>query len=128
GRNTDVEAFIGWLRKFNEPRSLDQKAGFYGLDLYNLNGSIRAVLDYLDRIDPAAAKIARERYGCLKPWQNNPQAYGRMALSSGYARCENDVVAALRELLAQKLHYEAQDPDAFLDAAQNARLIRNAEA
>jgi len=127
-RNTDVEAFIGWLRKFNEPRSLDQKAGFYGLDLYNLNGSIRAVLDYLDRIDPAAAKIARERYGCLKPWRNNPQAYGRMALSSGYVRCENDVVAALRELLEQKLHYDAQDPDAFLDAAQNARLIRNAEA
>ncbi len=32
---------------------------FYGLDLYSLFTSIQAVLDYLDRVDPAAARVAR---------------------------------------------------------------------
>src|SRR3546814_3940166 len=87
-RNIEVESFIEWLRERNLKQLVPARAGFYGLDLYNLSASIRAVLDYLDRIDPEAAKIARQRYGCLTPWATEPQAYGRMALSSGYARCE----------------------------------------
>ena len=31
------------------------RAGFYGLDLYNMSASMAAVLAYLDRVDPAAA-------------------------------------------------------------------------
>ena len=35
----------------------------------------------LDRVDPQAAKIARHRYGCLTPWQEEPEAYGYRVLS-----------------------------------------------
>ena len=31
-------------------------AGFYGLDIYNMSGSIEAVLAYLDEHDPEAAR------------------------------------------------------------------------
>ena len=55
-------------------------AGFYGLDIYNMSGSIEAVLAYLDEHDPEAAAVARERYGCLTPWQADPAIYGRAAL------------------------------------------------
>jgi erythromycin esterase-like protein/glycerophosphoryl diester phosphodiesterase len=126
-RYTDVDAFVRWLRKHNADRPPQRRAGFYGLDLYNLSGSIRAVIDYLDKVDPEAAKVARERYGCLKPWQNEPQTYGRMALRSGYALCEKPIVKMLSELLEKQLRYAEQDREAFLDAAQNARLIRDAE-
>ena len=54
---------------------------FAGLDLYGLYNSIAAVLRYLDDVDPEAARVARERYGCLTPWQRDPAAYGRAALS-----------------------------------------------
>src|SRR5437016_980694 len=53
-RNADVLDFIGWLRAFNDERLQNQRAGFYGMDLYSLHGSIRAVLEYLDKIDHAA--------------------------------------------------------------------------
>src|SRR2546425_5075967 len=33
----------------------------------SLGTSIEAVLRYLDRVDPAAAAAARQRYGCLTP-------------------------------------------------------------
>ena len=115
-RNTDVEAFIEWMRAWNEGRPAEARTGFYGLDLYNLSGSIQAVLDYLDRVDPEAAKVARERYGCLTPWAKEPQGYGRMALTAGYSRCEQGVVRTLTEMLERRLEYTAQDGDSFLDA------------
>jgi protein-L-isoaspartate(D-aspartate) O-methyltransferase len=127
-RNTDVEDFVRWMRQRNVERPPEQQVGFYGLDLYNLIGSIRAVIDYLARIDPAAAAVARERYGCLQPWQNEPHTYGRMAVTSGYARCEEPVVRMLKDLLESRLDYSARDGEDFLDAAQNARLVRDAEA
>ena len=54
-RNREVLDFIEWLREFNlgidDPQ---RRVGFYGLDLYSVFTSIRAVLDYLDRMDPEA--------------------------------------------------------------------------
>jgi erythromycin esterase-like protein len=127
-RNTDVAAFLEWLRGWNADRPAEKRAAFYGLDLYNLSASIRSVLDYLARVDPDAAAIARERYGCLMPWASEPQTYGRMALSRGYGQCEEGVVKTLGELLARKLDYAGRDGESFLDASANARLVKNAEA
>mgnify|MGYP003654544669 CR=1 FL=1 len=127
-RNTDVQALIHWLRAHNgSVAHKGRRAGFYGLDLYNMSGSIGAVLDYLDRVDPEAARVARERYGCLTPWQKNPATYGRAALSRGYAECEQAVVEQCRDLMRKRLDYTEGDGDAFLDATQNARLISSAE-
>ncbi|HKY94698.1 MAG TPA: protein-L-isoaspartate(D-aspartate) O-methyltransferase, partial [Kiloniellales bacterium] len=127
-RNTDVAALVDWLHEHNG-RVTDRarRAGFYGLDIYNLSGSIAAVLAYLDRVDPKAAAVARERYGCLTPWQREPATYGRAVLSSGYRDCEDVVVEQCRELLQRRLDYEKEDPESFLDATQNARLVASAE-
>lgn len=126
-RNTEVAEFVGWLRGHNEQAADGAKAGFYGLDLYNMSGSIAALLTYLDEVDPQAAIVARERYGCLTPWQHEPATYGRAVLTSGYRKCEEEVVRQCRELLDRKLDYAPQDGESFLDAAQNARLIASAE-
>jgi erythromycin esterase-like protein len=127
-RNTDVDAFIHWLRRRNERvAELDARAGFYGLDIYNMSGSIAAVLEYLDKVDPEAAAVARERYGCLTPWQKEPSTYGRAVLTAGYRKCEQAVIDQCRELLQRRLEYSAEDGESFLDAAQNARLVASAE-
>jgi protein-L-isoaspartate(D-aspartate) O-methyltransferase len=126
-RNTDVAAFIGWMRSCNITRQAARRAGFYGLDIYNMSASIAAVLQYLDKVDPDAAAVARERYGCLTPWQREPSTYGRAILTESYRKCEGAVIAQLRDLLQQRLDYQARDGDSFLDAAQNARLIASAE-
>jgi erythromycin esterase-like protein len=127
-RNQDFAAFLAWLRHHNDTLAAERRAGFYGLDLYNLNGSIRAVIDYLDRVDPDAAAVARARYGCFAPFRDDPAHYGRLALTEGYARCEAAVVAMLTDLFARSRDYGSVEDDDFLDAAQNARLVANAEA
>ena len=127
-RNREVWDLVAWMRDYNARTGAPQNgAGFYGLDMYNMSGSIAAVIEYLQATDPEAAQVARERYGCLTPWQNEPSTYGRAALTSGYGRCENAVVAQCRELLERGLkRREREDPD-LLDAAQNARLVASAE-
>jgi erythromycin esterase-like protein len=126
-RNTEFDVFIRWLRRHNEGRSYERMAGFYGLDLYNLGGSMRAVIDYLDGVDPEAAKVARRRYGCLEPWSEDPAAYGRMAVTEGYGRCEVGVIEMLKDLMARRMECARPECDEWLDAAANARLVRNAE-
>src|SRR3954466_10182568 len=39
-RNREFDGFIRWMRQHNEQRPYEQMAGFYGLDLYNLSGSM----------------------------------------------------------------------------------------
>jgi erythromycin esterase-like protein len=127
-RNTDVDAFVAWLRGHNQARDYEDMCGFYGLDLYNLSGSMRAVIDFLDREDPEAAQLARKHYGCLEPWADNPARYGAIALSEGYARCEVGVQQMLGELSKRNFDCMTEDCDEWLDAAANARLVKNAEA
>ena len=127
-RNREVDDFIGWMRRHNERRDYAEMAGFYGLDLYNLSGSMRAVVDFLEQEDPQAAKLARKHYGCLEPWAENPARYGAIALSEGYARCEVGVLQMLRELGTRNFNCLSEECDEWLDAAANARLVKNAEA
>jgi erythromycin esterase-like protein len=127
-RNREVDAFVRWLRDYNLGHAYEDMAGFYGLDLYNLSGSMRAVIDFLEREDPESAKLARKRYGCLEPWAENPARYGAVALSEGYARCEVGVAEMMRELTQRNFNCLTEDCDEWLDAAANARLVKNAEA
>jgi protein-L-isoaspartate(D-aspartate) O-methyltransferase len=126
-RNTEVRDFVSWLRKHNGSIERNQRVAFHGLDLYSLYDSIRSVLNYLDEVDPESAKVARERYGCLTPWQRDPATYGHAALTGSYPTCESHVARALTDLLAKRRAYAERDGERFLDAEQNARLVANAE-
>jgi protein-L-isoaspartate(D-aspartate) O-methyltransferase len=127
-RNREVVELIAWLKSHNELIKDPQwRVGFHGLDLYSLYKSLDAVLHYLNDIDPKAAKIARERYACLSPWERDPALYGRAAISQGYAECERPVVAVLRDLLERRLDYARADGDRFFDATSNAHLVAAAE-
>ncbi len=126
-RNVEFQAFTDSLRHQNSLMDAKDRVRFYGLDLYNMNASIAAVLDYLDRVDSKASEVARKRYACLSPWSREPAAYGRAALTHGFAICQKSVTGILVDLLHKKLDYINRDGDQFFDAAQNARLVANAE-
>lgn len=126
-RNTVVADLVDRLREWNlSLAEADRQVSFHGLDMYNMSGSIAAVLAYLQAHDPEAAKVARERYGCLTPWQSDPAHYGRFALTTGFAACEQGVIAQCRELLGAALS-DHDDGMELLDAAMNARLVASAE-
>lgn len=126
-RNNEVRAFVDWMRKDNAGKPPERRTAFYGLDLYSLYTSIGEVLRYLDRVDPETASIARHRYGCLTPWQNDPAAYGHAALTGAYRTCEMNVVSMLKDILTKQNLYMAHDGERYNDVVNNARLVANAE-
>ena len=126
-RNREVADFVEWLRKHNAGVDARHRIAFHGLDLYSLYNSIRAVVRYLDDVDPATAHVARHRYACLTPWQSDPAVYGHAALTGRYQSCEREVVSMLTELLERERAYAERDGERFLDATQNARLVADAE-
>ena len=128
-RNADVLDFVGWLRAYNDAHASGATpVGFYGLDLYSLNASITAVLGYLDKVDPEAARRARYRYGCFEHFGEDTQAYGYAASIGLRKSCEDEVVSQLTELQRRAAEYAGRDgrvaPDEFFYAEQNARLVK----
>jgi len=138
-RNTDVLDFIGWLRNRNDSLRRGPEghpeggcpAGFYGLDLYSLNASRSAVLDYLRGHDPAVADKVAARYECFEFFGGDTQRYGLLAGSGMSGDCEKEVTAALTELHRGRHAFLSRDgskeADEFFDADQNARVVRDAE-
>lgn len=131
-RNTVVRDFVRDLKAYNEEVVAKSRAGFYGLDLYSLHGSIAAVIEYLEGVDPDAAQRARDRYGCLESPDSEPQRYGMEASFGVREPCEDEAVAQLVELLRRAGDYTHRDGenagDEFFFAEQNARLVVDAEA
>jgi len=131
-RNADVLDFVGWLRTHNDDCAKPtDRVGFYGLDLYSLHTSIKAVISYLEKVDPASVKRARHRYACFDQFGGDTQLYG-LATQAGRGRsCEQDAVNELVELQLRAARYLERDgqiaADELFAAEQNARLVRNAE-
>ncbi len=131
-RNADVLDFVGWLREHNDGQpSDDRKCGFYGLDLYSLHASIDAVLGYLGKVDPEAARRARQHYGCFDQFGRNTETYGWAAGFGIAPTCEQEVVNELVALRRNAMDYLQRDgqiaADSYFCAEQNALIIRDAE-
>lgn len=131
-RNREVWQFVKWLETFNRNLDLPRQAGFYGLDLYSLYRSARAVVDYLEGVDPEAARRARQRYACLDTGSDEEaQSYGLGVHIGAREDCTDEVVTQLMELREAGGRYQLADgllmADEQFQAEQNARVVRNAE-
>ncbi len=130
-RNMDVVDFVVWLKAHNDKLETNEKIGFYGIDLYSLHASMEAVLDYLKKVDPEAAKTARLRYECFDHFGEDAQSYGYAASYDQKFSCEDEAVKQLIELQQSAAEYANRygfaARDEYFFAEQNARLVKNAE-
>src|SRR5438270_1650876 len=92
---------------------------------------MRAVLDYLDKVDAEGARRARYRYSCFDHFGEDTQGYGYAAKFGLTKDCQKEVVAQLVEMRHRSADLASRDgrvePDEYLLAEQNARLVQNAE-
>ncbi|STX29375.1 erythromycin esterase [Legionella beliardensis] len=131
-RNTTMPPFMKWLREFNDNLPKENKIGFYGLDLYSLHASQEAVISYLMKVDPSAAKKAMERYACFDHQNLDPQSYGYLANLGIKKKCIKEALAVLMDLQQNAFEYLCQDgvviEEDYFFAAQNARIVKDAES
>jgi erythromycin esterase len=124
--NEEVAALAEWLRNHNHDLADSQKVGFYGLDVYSLWESMHAVLEYLQRVDGAAATAARRAFECFEPYSYEAEEYAR-ATAWLPNSCEDEVVTLLRKLRENAPAYENDSRETFFNAEQNALVAKNAE-
>jgi erythromycin esterase-like protein len=125
-RNADVAAFAEWLATWNAQRPADQRAGFYGLDLYSMHVAIRSLLSFLEDTDPAAAHTARALYAGL----DQVAAAGEHRLGLEVAAShEQEVIAQLVEMQRRHAARSGRTPagDGWFHAMQLAHVLQNAE-
>jgi erythromycin esterase-like protein len=121
--NWEIVALAEWLRQYNEGRR--EKAGFYGLDVYSLWDSMQAIIDYLEKTDPEAAKTAKQVYMCFEPYGEDVQAYA-WATTMVPNTCEEEVIELLSQIRSRVQQYP-RDMEATFNAEQNALVMVNAE-
>lgn len=125
--NEEVAEFARWLRAHNTGRPPTDRVGFYGLDVYSLWDSLRAILGYLEEHEPQHVKTALAAFRCFEPYAEDPQAYAR-ATRVVPLSCENAVVTMLGDLRATVASDGGSDRDAAFNAEQNAAVAAGAEA
>jgi erythromycin esterase len=127
--NHEIVELASWLREHNERLPDEEKAGFYGLDVYSLFESVGAILKQLEPY-PFLARKARLRYECFGRFHEDETAYARSLLQFPEG-CEKQALLSLQELLAARLDEPAAALAPFQDrlfsAEQNARTVANAE-
>lgn len=122
--NWEVAALAEWLREYNSHLAADKKVGFYGLDVYSLWDSMKAMMHYLETEDPEAAKSVKEAVKCFEPFNEDEQLYARASLKDH--RCRDEVVSLLREIRL-KAQFLDGDREAGFNTEQNALIAVNAE-
>lgn len=130
-RNEVFIEFVEWLHAWNADHLAHEHVGVYGLDLYSLTTSIRAVLDYLEQVDPAAAQRARYHYSCFEHFAEDTRAYGYAAAFGLTGTCEREAVNALVDLQQSAATWlrdvKGSGADEYFYIEQNAQLVKNAE-
>jgi erythromycin esterase-like protein len=122
--NWEVAALADWLRQHNATKSNEQKAGFYGLDVYSLWDSMYAMMDYLEKEDPQTALSVQKAMQCFEPFRENEQAYARYSLTEH--SCRDKVLEMLRQVRT-KAQFPDGDREAGFSTEQNAVIAVNAE-
>lgn len=125
--NEEIATFVDWLKKHNSNKTPDQKAGFYGIDMYSLWESIEEIIHYLTKTNPTGAdlELARKAFSCFEPFNGLPEHY---AISTAHFSqvCIDEVTHLLSSIRSHKNLY-TDDQESNLNLKMNALVAKNAE-
>jgi len=130
--NKETLNFLQWLKKYNQqlPEG-EQKVSIYGLDIYSFLQSKQLVIDYLQDYSPEAAQQARYRYQCFNRFNNDLHRYAKAVKANHSLSCETPVVKQYMDFSACRISCPGEhafiDREAFFNAQQNARIVKNSE-
>ncbi|MCC8426620.1 erythromycin esterase family protein [Mucilaginibacter sp. UR6-11] len=124
--NWEIAALAEWLKKYNTGLPANKKAGFYGLDVYSLWESMEYIMQYLQKTDPAALKVAENAYRCFEPYRKDEGRSYAHASAFVPELCQAEVVGLLKEIQRKLPQYNTDHENVF-SAEQNAMIAVNAE-
>lgn len=124
--NWETVALADWLQKHNAGLPVNDKVGFYGLDVYSLWESMECIMQYLEKNDPAALTIAENAYRCFEPFRKEEGSSYARAAQFVPDLCRFEVVHLLREIERRLPNYNTDHENVF-NTGQNALVAAHAE-
>jgi erythromycin esterase-like protein len=122
--NWEIAALSEWIKQHNQ--SQQNKAGFFGLDVYSLWESLNSIIGYLSKVDPEALNKAKEAFRCFEPYKEDDGSSYALATRFVPKVCEDEVVALLKEIQKKLPQYDSGAENVF-STEQNALIAVNAE-
>lgn len=113
--------------------SAGAQVSFHGVDVYSVWRSSRAVIEFLEIVDPDAAERARDAYAVFEPFgEAGLKEYGMQATLGELAPRSAEIQQALLQTLAdlqranRELYSTMVPPAELLDAEVNAEVVISA--
>ncbi|WP_054636621.1 erythromycin esterase family protein [Thalassobacillus sp. C254] len=124
--NEEAAELAEWLKNFNvNHKRNEEKAGYYGLDLYSLWESMEAILNYLSKNRSEDVDQAKRTFECFEPFDRKAERYGISAALYGQD-CMEEMLELLQTIHEKKETYD-NEPEASLNMEINAMAASNAE-
>ncbi|KAI0757165.1 hypothetical protein C8Q80DRAFT_1092744, partial [Daedaleopsis nitida] len=106
-KNEVMPPFIEWLKRYNQnvlasTNDPARTVSVYGMDLYSLHRSAQLVIDYLQKVDPEGAKVARKKYNCFERFGEDTMAYAYETQFGLKKDCHREVIDNLKNLLVAR--------------------------
>ena len=123
--NRETADLAQWLAEHNADLPAEQRAGFFGIDVYSLPESMQAVMAYArEHAEDLSDEIAAA-YRCLERFGDNLHDYARFTMTGQNCADEAQAVLSLLKDNAERL--SEQNRKAFFNAKQNAYVVKRAE-
>ena len=125
--NMEVERLAEWLKDFNTERPLEDRAGFYGMDVYGQWEAMGQVVRLVEKFIPHALEEVKERFGCFTAYDYDEWQYAQ-AVAQGYPACNEQLEWVVELIKGQVESVECpKDRKKLLHAKQSALVVKNSE-
>ena len=124
-RNEEVKELIEWMHEFNADQPSGNRAGFYGIDLYEKQRAMGNVISRAENYDRNIAQEIERAYECLSGFRD-AQAYIRH-IHHTQEDCSGEMARATELIDQHRQHWQEADSAGFADAYQSARMAKRAE-
>ncbi len=113
--NKEIELLAEWLKEHNQGLPVDERVGFFGLDVYGAENSLSVVQEELGGV-----------YPCLSRFQNDFGDYPAYLAQQG-GSCEDEAINVFGKIKGNQSLREALGSKEFFYLEQNAFVVKNAE-
>jgi erythromycin esterase-like protein len=79
--NYEVADLVTWMNRYNQNKAINDKVGFYGLDVYCLWESMQELMPYIQGND-SLMRMAREVRQCFQPFSADPMQYAYSVMNA----------------------------------------------
>ncbi len=124
--NKDVIELVEWLKEYNAALPMEERVGFYGMDVYSLEESVKEIKKSIDQFKDARLLELKDKYACFKPFGYDGFSYAR-AVFQRDKDCRPQVLEAFESIGQMSEELSRKDPYGYFNLKMNAKAVKNAE-